>query len=270
MTSSADLDLQPLLASTIRAARVGSGWSQRELARRIGTNQSAIRRLESRTARHLDVALASAALSMLGLIISVDANAPGMATRTEQRDAVHARCVGYVVRRLERAGWDVEVEVEIGSGRFRGWIDVLAYHSTTRAMLVIEVKTVLDDVGRLLRTLGWYTRSSRDAAVSHGWRPLRLVPLVLVLATEQTDASIAVNRDLLARELPGDADRLLAWIADPVGRVPGGTMALIDPASRRRRWLRRARSAGRRSPAPYRDYRDAASRLRPVAHRRVA
>lgn len=261
MPSGADLDLQVLIASAIRTARHALGWSQRELARRLGTNQSAIRRLETQTTRLLDVALASAAMTMLGIVVSLDPNGPAVAIRREQRDAVHARCVGYVARRLERDGWQVAVEVEVGSGRYRGWIDILAYHPAHRALLVIEVKTVIDDAGRLLRTLGWYTRCSRDAAIGRGWRPTQITRLVAVLATDEVDARIGANRELLGRELPGEPDVMLEWLADPSGRLPVGTVALIDPLSRRHRWLLRPRGMGRRSPAPYRDYADAATRL---------
>ena len=264
------LDLQLVVASAMRSARLACGWSQREMAGRLGTNQSAIRRLESSATRLLDVALASAAMNLLGIVFSLDANGPGIATRREQQDAVHARCVAYVVRRLERDGWIVVVEVEIGSGRLRGWIDILAYHPVHRALLVIEVKTVLDDVGRLLRTLGWYTRSSRAAAAARGWRPTRIAWLVAVLATDEADARITANRWLLGRELPGAPDPMRAWIRDAAGPLPAGVIGLIDPASRRDRWLLRPRSMGRRSPTPYRDYRDAAARLASAAARRVA
>jgi hypothetical protein len=133
---------------------------------------------------------------------------------------------------------------------------------------VIEVKTVLDDAGRLLRTLGWYTRRSQEAAVARGWRPTQITRLVAVLATDEVDARIGANRELLGRELPGEPDAMLDWLGDPSRSVPVGTVALIDPLSRRRRWLRRPRGMGRRSPAPYRDYADAATRLtsrRPVS-----
>ena len=58
---------------------------------------------------------------------------------------MHARCIAYVARRLRACGWDVRFEVEVGTGRYRGWIDLLALRGTT--MLCVEVKTELDDMG---------------------------------------------------------------------------------------------------------------------------
>jgi hypothetical protein len=210
-------------------------------------------------------------MAMLGIVCSLDADGPALTIRREQRDVVHARCVAYVVRRLERDGWLVAAEVEIGTRRFRGWIDVLAYRPADRALLVIEVKTVIDDVGRLLRTLGWYTRSSRVAAEALGWRPRQIVRVVAVLATEESDARIGANQALLRLELAGGAEQLLAWIRDSSASRPDGAIAMIDPSNRGRRWLRRTKADGRRSPSPYRDYRDAVARRSPAsAARRVA
>jgi hypothetical protein len=58
-----------------------------------------------------------------------------------------------VQRRLEAAGWLVVREVRIESGRYLGWIDLLAFDPVTKTLLVIEIKTRLDDLGDLERTL---------------------------------------------------------------------------------------------------------------------
>jgi hypothetical protein len=209
----------------------------------------------------MEVGLATAALDVLGIRLTLDANPIGLAARRERRDLVHARCCAYAARELKKRGWEVRMEVEIGEGRFRGWIDLLAYRPSDGALLVIEVKTEIDDVGRIVRSLGWYVRSSRDAGRALGWRPRVILPVLLALATVETDARFAAGGDLLRNELSGGAGDLAAWIDDATAAIPRPTIALIDPVTRRRAWLWRTRSDGRRSPAPYRDYRDAAGRL---------
>lgn len=255
-----DSDISSQIGRAIRSTSETFGWSQRELARRLGTNQTAIRRLEAGGAT-IDAKLATAALDLLGIGLTIDANPIGLAGRREQRDLVHARCSGYVARQLTQRGWEVRTEVEIGEGRFRGWIDLLAYRPSDGALLVIEIKTEVDDFGRVLRSLGWYVRSSRDATRGVGWRPRVIVPVLIGLATVETDTRLALNADLIRNDLPGGAEQLTAWIDDSSAERPSPTIALVDPISRRRAWLRRTRLDGRRSTAPYRDYRDAARRL---------
>jgi transcriptional regulator with XRE-family HTH domain len=249
------------VGSSIQSTRQAFGWTEREFAGRLDTNQAAVQRLEAGRQSHLDVRLATAALDLLGIRVTIDANPVGLAGRREQHDLVHARCSGYVARRLKQCGWEVRTEVEIGEGRFRGWIDVLAYRASDRALLVIEIKTEIDDFGRVLRSIGWYVRSSRDAARAVGWQPRVIVPVVIALATVETDARLTMNADLVRNDLPGGPEQLMAWIDDSSAERPRPTMALVDPMSRKRAWLWRTRLDGRRSPPPFRDYRDAARRL---------
>jgi transcriptional regulator with XRE-family HTH domain len=249
------------IGSSVKSTRQAFGWTEREFAGRLGTNQAAVQRLEAGRQLHLDVRLATAALDLLGIRLTIDANPIGLAGRREQHDLVHARCSGYVARQLKQRGWEVRTEVEIGEGRFRGWIDVLAYRASDGALLVIEIKSEIDDFGRVLRSVGWYVRSSRDAARAVGWQPRFIVPVVIALATVETDARLTMNADLIRNDLPGGAEQLTAWIDDSSAERPRPTIALVDPIGRRRAWLWRTRLDGRRSTPPYRDYRDAARRL---------
>lgn len=249
------------IGSAIKSTRLGFGWTERDLAHRLGSNQSAIHWLELGSQRHLDVQLATTALDLLGIRVTIDANLVGLAERREQRDLVHARCVGYVVRQLRQRGWAVRTEVEVGEGRFRGWIDVLAFRGSDGALLVIEIKTEVEDFGRILRTLWWYVRSSLAAASAIGWRPRSIVPCLIALATIETDARLISNVELVRNALPGGAVALAEWIDDERAQRPAPSVGLIDPRSRRAAWLWGTRSDGRRSVAPYRDYADAARRL---------
>jgi transcriptional regulator with XRE-family HTH domain len=77
-----------------REVRVGFGWSQRDLAARIGHSQSKVARLEAGAVAHLDLNLADAVLRELGILPSFDTRVPGLSDRRRQRDRVHARCCG--------------------------------------------------------------------------------------------------------------------------------------------------------------------------------
>jgi hypothetical protein len=212
---------------------------------------------------------------VLGLEVDLTIRAPFVVGR--QRDAAHARCSGYVQRQLEAAGWLVAREVEIAHGRSHGWIDLLAFDPRTRTLLIVEVKTEIEDLGRIERTVAWYEREAWSSGRRLGWRPVRTVTWLLVLATEVNDERLRLNRDVLASAFPGrvaEGHGLLTGHPVTVSR----TLALIDPRSRRRAWLMRARIDGRRSAAPYADYagfmrrstRRQKSRSEPVARRRFA
>ena len=184
----------------------------------------------------------------LGLDLDLTARLPFIAGG-RQRDPVHALIVGYVQRRLETAGWRTAREVEVIHGRSHGFIDLLAFDEATGTLLVIEVKSELDDVGRIERTLAWYEREAWTAARRLGWRPRRVASWLLALATGQTEARIRADREGLSRAFPNRAGRMLAR-PTPVGRG----LALVDPRSRRRDWLIRSQVDGRRTPPPHADY----------------
>ena len=178
-----------------------------------------------------------------------------------QRDAVHAWCSGYVDRRLRRAGLLTAREVEIVHARSHGWIDLLAFAPRTTTLIIIEIKTQLDDLGALERQIGWYERSAIPAARRLGWEPVRVVTWLVVLATAENEVTIFGNRAIFDLAFPVRATAVSAWLLRDGGSLPHGrALALVDPASRRRDWLIRTRLDGRRSEPPYLDYRDAVRR----------
>ncbi len=262
MDHARDDDLNRRIGAIVRSTREETGWGQRELARRLHSSQSAIQRLESGAGRYLDADLASAAFRLLGIRSAFDAQTLGLANRREQRDLVHARCVAYAGRRLKRQDWETRVEVEISAGRSRGWIDLLAYRATDRSLICAEIKTEVDDVGRIQRTIGWYADQAPVASRSLGWRPLSTTVALLILCSAENDRAVRLNLDLLKNCFPGSTRALADWARSPDAPRPAGCLAMIDPLSRRADWLRPSASDGRSSAAPYRDYRAAAMAIR--------
>lgn len=244
-------------AHVVRTYRARLGHTQAQVGAAAGVNRGYIAAIESGRANpSLDVVERIA--HALGLVIEADFRPPSIFGPRDQVDALHGRCLGQAERRLRALGLETAGEVEIVHPRSHGWIDLLAFDPRTRILIIIEVKTWLDDLGAVERQLGWYERSAFDAARRLGWTPERSMPWLLMLATTAADRFVREYRDTLAITFPMRAREMLAIASGraPAGRLPRG-LALIDPVSRRREWLMRSGVDGRRSPAPYLDVRHA-------------
>jgi transcriptional regulator with XRE-family HTH domain len=234
--------------------------TQAELAAAVGVSRPYVALIESGDANpSLNVVDRIAAT--LGIELALTERRPIALNSPRQRDLVHARCSGYVARRLGTLSWIVRREVTVIRGRTRGWIDLLAYDARRRLLLVIEIKTWIDDLGSVERQLDWYLREAPLLVREFGWRPRRTIGVVLALATSEVDAALRRNQDVVEQALPGRASDIRGLLAgeDEVAFARG--IALIDPANRRRQWIIPSGLDGRRTPAPYADLREVTTRM---------
>jgi hypothetical protein len=157
----------------------------------------------------------------------------------------------------------VRREVEVVHGRSHGWIDLLAFHPEHGILVIVEIKTRVEDLGLIERQLAWYERSAHDVASRFGWRPARVVSWLLLLATDEVEHSLRRERDAIREGFPVRASEMRAVLQGTMPTADQRGLALIDPSSRRAAWLIPSRLDGRRSPPPHRDYADAARRMTP-------
>lgn len=252
--------IRTTLARACRDTRLALGMTQQAVASRAGVTRSYIAQLERGNANP-SIRRVEAIAQALGLEVDLAIHRPTIIGGPRVRDAVHARCSAYVGRRLRSLGLEVAREVEIVHGRSHGWIDLLAYDPRTRTLLVIEVKTRLDDLGAVERQLGWYERAAWDRARELGWEPRRIRSWLLVLASEEVEGVLAGNRRYVNEALPVRAREMaMELLSGAPSTATGRGLALIDPSSRGHDWLIRSRIDGRRSPSRYVDYADAARR----------
>lgn len=259
--------LRVSFARLCRETRLMLDITQAEVAAAVGMSRAYIAGIESgRVNPSLEIVDRMGAA--LGLELQLVGRGPIVLNGPIQRDAVHAWCSGYVGRRLGRSGFDVRREVTIVQGRTRGWVDLLAYDPRRQLLLVVEIKTWIDDLGAIERQLDWYEREAPSIAREFGWRPLRISSWLLALATADVDDALRRNRDVIDAAFPERARnlaRLLTGEEQPAGRG----VALVDPHSRRRNWLVPTRIDGRRSMAPYVGLADARSAMSRIdTHRR--
>jgi transcriptional regulator with XRE-family HTH domain len=249
------------LARACREGRLALGLSQETVAHKVGVARSYIAAIEvGRANPTLDVVVRLA--TALGYELDLRLRPPVIIGDRRQRDLVHARCSGHVDRRLRAAGFETAREVPIVDGRWRGWIDLLAFDRRTSTLLIIEIKTVIDDIGAVERQVGWYERVARRLARERGWAPRRVVTWLLVLATEQVETSLIDNREIIDRAFPVRGHVMESLVQNPGSPWPPGRgIACIDPGRHHQRWLIRPRIDGGRTAPRYLDYRDAARSL---------
>ncbi len=249
--------------ATIRTGRIARGWTQRQLADRAGLPQSVVSAIE--TDGRSELATLDRVCAALGGKLRLEAHLPYAGDGSRQLDLGHARCVGTARRLLEASGYDCATEQEVMDGQWRGRIDLLGFDATKRRLVVIEVKTELLDAGGLERQVDRYARLCLDVGRRRKWRVAEVAVAILVLATAEADAFLLANQEVMAGAFPV---RGRAAIDCLLGRKPlGGRMLLmLDPCRRGRRAVGRSRADGRRTPAPYRDYRAFVTAIRGRPH----
>jgi DNA-binding XRE family transcriptional regulator len=251
-------DLTATLARLVRDARIMLDVTQRGLAATVGVSRSEIAAIENGKANP-SLRLVQRLADVLQLEVDFVSTFPAIVA-PRQRDLVHAWCLSYVERRLRAAGYIVRREVEVVVGRSHGWIDLLAFQPSTGILILVELKTRLDDIGAIERQVGWYEREAIGIARRLGWRPIHSATWVVALASEEVDDAARLNREYLRSFLPARASTMRRVLADGAPSEQHRGFALIDPGSRRREWLIPGRIDGRRAAAPYLDYADAARR----------
>jgi hypothetical protein len=162
-------------------------------------------------------------------------------------DEGHSRLVDRVVSELAAAGWTCLTEVSFSVFGERGSVDILAFHATSRVLLVVEIKTVIPEVGGMLMTLDRKARLAPQIAQSRDW-PIRSVARLLVVRDSRT-ARRRVDElaTTFINALPNRGWRVRAWLRNPTTDGPAfaGLWLLSDDraavVSRRHR-VRRPRS----------------------------
>lgn len=142
-------------------------------------------------------------------------------------DAGHAALAASVKRRLERRGWLVRVEVSYSRYGERGRIDLLAWHPVSRALLVIELKTQLVDVGALIGSVDVKARLARHVAASLGWEVAFVVPAI-VFAENRTTRRRLEHMATLFDGFGIRGRAAFTWMRHPVSPPPSGLLGFLS------------------------------------------
>lgn len=203
----------------LRSVRVRLGMQQVDVATRARVSDGTVSRIER---GHLD----SVSLRALRAVASVLEIRVDIVPRWRGGDleravsARHARLAEAAIRWLAAyEGWVVRPEISFSIYGERGIIDLLAWHEDRRALLVIELKTEIVDVGETIGTLDRKARLAATVAADLGWAA-DSVSIGLIMADGRTNhRRLSAHAATFRAALPDDGRTLRAWLRTPVGRV---------------------------------------------------
>ena len=203
-----------------RALRIRLGWRQIDLARRTGLSQSTISAIERGRVGSVSLETLVRVAAALGARLDVSVR-----WRGEQLDRLldeaHANLVESVVQMLRRRGWEVAVEVSFAVAGERGSIDVLAFHPSSRSLLVIEVKSVVPNSQATLHVLDRKVRLARGIGAARGWEAATVGRLLIVGEGSTARRRIARLESTYRSVLPDRGPGVRRWLQRPVGPMAG-------------------------------------------------
>ena len=219
------------LGRLIREVRRRGHERQSDLSRRTGISQSKISRAEHGRLDRLTYTEVERLCSALEIRLSLDASWRGI-EGTRLLDRAHAAIVEHVVETLSGLGWETIIEYSFNHFGDRGSADVVGWHRPLRALVIIEVKSVIADVQD---TLAKVDRKVRVVplllARERGWAPTWVARLLVVPDRSTVRRVIARHEATFRTVLPARTVEVRQWLVAPDGPL-AGVMFLSDSPPR--------------------------------------
>jgi transcriptional regulator with XRE-family HTH domain len=215
---------------TVRTVRIRRSLRQDDLAGLTHVSRTQIARIEH---GHLDSVSVGTLRTVCGeLEIRVDLLPRWRGGDLDRMlSARHAALAESVVRTLRRDSpdWQVIPEVSFSIWGERGVIDLLAWHPGRRALLIIELKTELVDIGEMLGTMDRKRRLARSIATERGWDPVTISGWIILASGRTNERRVAASRATLRAAYPDDGRQMRGWLRDPTDPVAALSVWPAEP-----------------------------------------
>jgi transcriptional regulator with XRE-family HTH domain len=201
-----------------RALRLRLGWRQLDVFRRADISRTVYSEIERGHLNGISLGTMRKVANVLEVRIGIEPTWRGK--RIERViSGRHAALAERLTATLVAAGWEVRPEASFNSYGERGVVDLVAWHSTTRTMLLIEIKTELVGPSDLLATTDRRRRLAGVIAQDRGWNPLAVAQWVVLAAGRTNQRRVAEHHALLRAAFPADGRSAPSWVANPRGRL---------------------------------------------------
>ena len=198
----------------IRALRLRRRWRQEDLASDSGVSRSVVARIEVGDSDAIPVGKLEKVASAVGARTDLRLSWNGEAL-DRLLDSAHAALVESTAAKLRALGWEVAAEVTFWIRGERGSVDLLAWHSTLRVVLVIEVKSVVPDIQAMLVSLDRKARLAFEIARRRGWSPVAAGRLLVIGESRTARRRVEKHAATFAAEFPHRGAALRSWLRAP-------------------------------------------------------
>jgi transcriptional regulator with XRE-family HTH domain len=238
------------LGSIIRTARMRKGWRQEDLAKAVHVSRATVSRVERGHFGTLPLDTTRAICAALDIRLDLQPRWRG-GDLDRMLSLRHSTLHESVTRAIATSfpDWLVAPEVSFSIYGERGVIDLLLWHPGRRALLVIELKTDIVDVGEMLGTLDKKRRLAWKIAEERGWSPSTVSAWIVVAGSRTNERRISEFRAMLRSAYPTGGRQMRAWLKDPVDSVAGLSMWPVAEGNGREIAPRRRVRTARPSPA---------------------
>ncbi len=161
-------------------------------------------------------------------------------------DAAHAAIQQAIAEQLTSFGWLVRVEVSFNHFGDRGRVDILAYHSIIRVLLVLEIKSAVGDLQDTLGRLDVKVRLGRQLAHDLGWTDVQRVIPGLVIGNSRLARRIVAGHAALFERYNLRGREAVAWLRRPMGPSATGLLWFVTGPDSHGATNRRGQRAPRR------------------------
>ncbi len=207
------------VGSAFRAVRMRLGWTQEAVAARAHTSRPTVSRLERGQLSTMPISTLRAVSNALGISIEIQPRWRGAnldRLLTGAHTALH-ESVALGFRGLP--DWTLASEVSYSIYGERGVIDIIAWHHATRSLLIIELKTLLVDIGDLLASMDRRVRLAPRIVQDRGWDPSSVSAWVILTDTRTNRRHVGLASAVLDTAFPRDGRAMRAWLRAPHGAI---------------------------------------------------
>jgi hypothetical protein len=224
----------------------GVACGRRTVARLAGVSRWTVARVEQGRLNRVALPSMRAVAGVLDISIELAIRWQG-AELDRVASSGHDTLHEAVARLLdERSDWIAVPELSYSIWGERGVIDVVAWNPASRTLLVIELKTEIVEVGRLIAQVDRYRRLALLIARDRGWSPARVAAWVIVADSRTNRRRLAEHRGVLRSAFPDDGRTARGWL-----RSPDQAVAVLSfLPDERARHLTRASDRNRRGRVP--------------------